>query len=429
MEPTLAQHLTSVLRSGFERSYVMRQFESLDVPAEAAERFLRRLEEEGACRFAEPALYYNQVIHSAPYEKGVVVQGQYMKNRLVVSETLARCLSLIDGFMPAGEYVRLLGEHLGGEAYALRACQSLARQGLILSCDSARPAALDHGPLRWNLEVTDGERLIGAAEWEQRLRFVEESFRGFYFQSRNLFPAPPVQLWGGLSAVTGAAGADYFWQLSPKLQRFGPTVPVYLRLTAPLPESDLREFSLRAPSLFRWNLFADLRGDGGELIEVCAKLCAQPLPGHVTLTLLANREVPARFAPACESAYVKLYFTGRPEPTGDPGLPLKFRRAVHRACKPYMRREGCGALLSPYVDAGGAVYSCPLEGAAPLGHIESGALAVERNRQELLKEMKGACGFGLNPCAGEGCGRGGGLPPECRDDAAAEWTLQAFNCP
>jgi hypothetical protein len=429
MEPTLALHLTSVLRSGFERSYLLRQLESLDIPADAAERFLSALEDDGACRFAEPGLYYNQVIHAAAYEKGVVVQGQYMKNRLVVSETLARCLRLLDGFMPAAEYQRLLSVQLGGEEYARRACQSLARQGLILGCDSARPATLDHGPLRWNIEITDGARLIDDGEWERRLRFVEDSFRAFYFQSRNLFPAPPVQLWGDLRAVT-EAGVDYFWQLYFKLQKFGATVPVNLRLTTPPPEIDLQEFGRQAPSLFTWNLVADVRGGGAQSVkEVCEKFGARRPAGRGTLTLLAGREVPVGLAHVCESAYVKLYFNERPEPATDPGLPLKFRRAVHRACKPHMRREGCGALLSPYVDASGAVYACALEGAAGLGHIENGARAVEQRRRELLRESKGACSFGLNPRASRECGRGEGLPQACREDAAAEWTLQAFNCP
>lgn len=429
MEPTLALHLTSVLRSGFERSYLLRQLESLDIPADVAERFLRSLEDDGACRFAEPSLYYNQVIHEAAYEKGVVVQCQYMKNRLVVSETLARCLRLLDGFMPAEEYRRLLSEHLGGEEYARRACQSLAKQGLILGCDDARPTTLDYGPLRWNIEITDGERLIGAEEWERRLRFVEESFRAFYFQSQNIFPAPPVQLWGDLRAVT-ESGVDYFWQLYFKLQKFGATVPVNLRLAVPPPEITLHEFGRQAPSLFTWNLVADLRRGGAQSAEeVCEEFGARRPTGRGTLTLLAEREVSARLAPVCESVYVKLYFTERPEPATDPGLPLKYRRAVHRACKPHMRREGCGALLSPYVDASGGVYTCALEGAASLGHIEDGARAVEQNRQELLKESKGACSFGLNPCSSKAGGRGEELPQACRDDAAAEWTLQAFNCP
>lgn len=430
MEPILASHLDAVLRSGFERSYVLRQLESLDVPPDAADAFLRALEEAGACRFGEPRLFYNQVVHAAKCERGVLVRGRYLKNRVVVSETLARCLGLIDGFMPREEYVEAVCRLLGGEEHARRACGTLARLGLLLGCDSTRPATLDHGPARWNLELTDGARPLSPDEWAHRLRFVEESFRGFYFQSRGVFAEPPVQLWADVRALAESAGPGYFWALSFKLQKFGRAVPVHLRLAAPLPEGDWHEFAAQAPLLFSWNLVADLRGDGGgqTVKELEARLAGRPA-GRSLVTVLNDGGAAAAVAPLGERAGLRFFFAGRPAPVDGDDAPLKFRRAVHRAGRPRLRREGCGALLSLYVDGRGGVHTCPLEGAASLGHIEDGARAVEERRQELLRALKGACRFGLDPCAGRDCRRGAELSEACREDVGGEWTPQPSCCP
>lgn len=56
-EVILASPLSDIARSGFERSFILKQMEGLDIPAEAAEWFLRALEDQGFGRFGEPRYF------------------------------------------------------------------------------------------------------------------------------------------------------------------------------------------------------------------------------------------------------------------------------------------------------------------------------------------------------------------------------------
>src|SRR5260370_39986643 len=59
MEVMLAGHLIGIIRSGFERSFVVSEMESLDMPPPTASRFLELLEARGRCHFREPRHFYN----------------------------------------------------------------------------------------------------------------------------------------------------------------------------------------------------------------------------------------------------------------------------------------------------------------------------------------------------------------------------------
>ncbi len=430
MEVILAWSLATVLRSGFERSYLLRQMESLDIPREIAESFLTSLVDRGAGRFDTPRYFYNSVLQATPYKDGLIVRSQYGKSRLFVSETLFKCLQLLNGAMPRERYRQALRDLLGSEEVAEEACRSLAQQGLLLACNSPQTPVADYGPLRWNLEVVHDGELLDARALDKRLAFIEASFKMFFFQSKNLFLSPPVQLCGDFGVIARKASPAYFWDLSFKLQSFTKPIPVNLRLSAPIAREGWQELRLYSPAIFTWNFTADLRQKETELAEELLRLARNPsVPRHVEVTLLLDEEMPEELMVLAEVMRLKLYHAGCPASMIGPEGHGAVRHATLRSLTPFLRREGCGATLSPYIDGRGDVYTCPLEGAPCLGNIDSGAAATEELRRGLCRKYSGACRFGVNP--GE-VGRRGPVDrfvQEHRDLVVTAWSPASVSCP
>lgn len=430
MEAILASELAGIVRSGFERSFILKQMEGLDIAAGPAETFLGALVGQGHGHFGQPRYYYNQVVQAAPYEKGVVVKCQYTKGNLFTSATLFKCLELLDGLMPREAYVQALADYLKEPAYAEKALESLARQGLLLSCDSPRPAVGDYGPARWSLElIRDGE-LLGAGDWESRLNFLEDSFDEFFFQSRNFFPVTPVQLRGDFRSVLKNASPAYFWDLSFKLQSFGKKVPVDLAVRAPSDLEGWQELRLGSPQVFDWSLTLDLRRDGAQMVEdVIALVEGGRLPGVQLITVILGREPPAALSRLAGMARLRFYFIDCPQVAAAAAAQGGLHSPLRRSLVPHLRKEGCGATLSPYIDGRGDVYTCSLEGGVRLGNITSGAKHIEQRRRELRMKHIGACRFGVNPgdeAGGEEVRR---LVREHPELGARDMSELIFNCP
>jgi hypothetical protein len=430
METILTPALAGVLRSGFERSFILKQMEGLDVTGELAEGFLHRLEERGFCRFGQPHYFYNQVVQASPYEKGFVVKCQYTKGNVFTSATLFKCLELLDRLMTREAYMQTLTDFLKEPAYAEKACEGLARQGLLLSCNSARPAVGDYGPARWNLDLVRDGRLLDAGEWASRLNFIEDSFGEFFFQSGDFFGITPVRLCGDFRVVLEEGSPAYFWDLSFKLQSFGQQVPVDLTLRSPAAFDGWRELRFESPQVFQWSLTLDLRRDGDRMIQdVVALVEGGGVPGGLVITVIMGREMPAGLTRLAELARLKFRFINCPEMLEAAAAQRALHLPLQRSLSPHLRNEGCGATLSPYIDGHGDVYTCSLEGGACLGNITSGAKFVEQRRRELRMKYSGACRFGVDPDDGT---RGEGVRGFLRDHpelGVRDVSELIFDCP
>lgn len=397
LEVILAGHLIHIIRSGFERSFVLREMESLDIPQDVAERFLHALETKSCYRFGEPRYFYAPVQFISSFTKVTAVQSCYGR-KVVISDTLAECLRLVRGSMLRENYKDALMEYLGKNEYAEQACQTLAHQGLLMSCDSTQTPASDYGALRWNLELTHQGELLSDDAWEERLNFLEETFQGHYFHSQNYFFYPPIRLCGDLDTVVRAGHTGYFWDLSFKLKRFAKQVPINLRAAHFSVYERLQELRLQSPTLFDWGLTLDLRQHSNELIQdLLAHLKNGNFSYVVEVRLLLGHEWPASLGELNQHVRLKLSSTGDVQIPPMEEMPATLRRVVEQYLKPHCQREGCGAGLSLYIDGQGDIYSCSLEGGAPLGHISDGGGTVEQRRRSLRHSRTGACRFGVNP--------------------------------
>lgn len=405
MEVMLGSSLATFLRSGFERTFVIKQLESFDIPADVAERFLHMLEEQDICHFGQARYFYSQVLQASPYEKAMVVRSGYLKSTVLTTTTLFNCLQLLSDPMSCEAYLKTLEESLGSLDYAEKACEALGRQGLLLCGNSAQTTVRDNGPLRWNLELTKDGQLLDAAAWDARLHFIEESFGAFFFQSSNYFQVVPLQLLGDFSAVMEKAGPGYFWELSFKLQSFSAQVPINLASSSPrqLRLDKWRDLRGQSPQIFNWNLTLDLQRNATQKVQELLELFNdQPSPREMLISILLDREVPDELALLAERIHPKLYFTDYLEIINQTATHQSLSSPVHHSLGAYLRKEGCGPTLSPYIDGHGDVYTCSLEGGIRLGHIGDGAETIERRRQETRASNSGACRFGLNAdCAGK----------------------------
>src|SRR5215208_6397105 len=155
MEALLAWALLPILRSGFERGFIIKQMERLDIATETAEKFLHILVEHNACHFGEPRLFHSSLEYALPHGNGVIVYSRYLKNKLFISKVLYEALRLLDASKTKEVYFNALKEHLGSEERAAKAISSMARQGLLRSCDSSEISGKDHGPLRLSFEINN----------------------------------------------------------------------------------------------------------------------------------------------------------------------------------------------------------------------------------------------------------------------------------
>lgn len=397
MDVILAGYLIHIIRSGYEREFVLRGMEGLDIPREVAERFLHVLEERGCCRFGEPRNFYSSVQFVCADSRRVTVQSCSGK-KVVISNTLAECLRLLRGGMPREKYQDVLTEYLGKKEYTEQACQTLAHQGLLMSCDSTQTSVSDYGAQRWNLELTHEGELLSNEAWEERLNFLVETFQSSYFQSRDYFFCQPVRLCGDLETILRAGNGGYFWDLSFKLQRFARQVAINLRAAHALAYTDLQELRLQSPTFFDWGLTLDLRQHGDKLIQDLLVQLGEGQFSHVIeVTVLLGHEWPAGLELLSKYVRLKLSSTGGLQIPELEGMSPVLRRVVEQSLKPDCRREGCGAGLSLYIDGGGDVYSCSLPGGVALGHIKDSPATIEQRRKSLRRDRIGACHFGANP--------------------------------
>lgn len=405
MEVMLGSSLATFLRSGFERTFVIEQMESLDIPADVSERFLHMLEEQDICHFGQARYFYSQVLQAAPYEKKMAVRSRYLKSTVLTSTTLFNCLQLLDGAMSCEAYLKALEEYLGSSDYAEKVCEVLGRQGLLLCGNSSQPTVRDNGPLRWNLGLVQDGKLLDSAAWDARLHFLEESFSAFFFQSRNYFPVVPLQMLGDFSSVMEKASPAYFWNLSFKLQSFSTQVRVNLMSSSPrqLRLDKWRELGLQSPQVFNWKLTLDLQHNTTQKVQELLKLFnGQSFPSEMPISILLGREVPDELALLAERVHLRFYFTDCLEIINQTATHKNLSSPVKHSLGAYLRKEGCGPTLSPYIDGRGDVYTCSLEGGIHLGHISDGAESLEQRRQEIRAKYSGACRFGVNPdCAAE----------------------------
>ena len=397
MDVILAGHLIHIIRSGYEREFVLRGMEGLDIPRELAERFLHVLEERGCCRFGEGRYFYTSAQFVSCLGKRTTVQS-CSGNKVIVSNTLAECLKLLRAAMPRENYQQVLTEYLGKKEYAEQACQTLAHQGLLMSCDSTQTSVSDYGAQRWNLELTHEGELLSDEVWEERLNFLVEAFQGSYFQSRNYFFCTPVRLCGDLGTVTRAGNAQYFWDLSFKLQRFAKQVAINLRADHSSAYKQLQELRLQSPAFFDWGLTFDLQQHGDELLQDLLVEIKNGQFSHVIeVRVLLGDEWPASLELLSQYVRLKLSSSGGLKIPPVEEMSPVFRHVVEQSLKPHCGREGCGAGLSLYVDGRGDVYSCSLAGGVALGHIEDGPTTIEQRRRSLRRDRTGACRFGSNP--------------------------------
>jgi len=433
MEVLLAQALTGILLSGFERSFIVRQMRDLDIAEEDCESFLRSMEERGACRFAEPRYAFNPVVHSTPHDKGWVVKHRYLPGKRLVSKTLFQCLQLLDGLEPHDSYMRALADFLGNEEYPAKVYEALAQQGLLMSCDGPRAPVTDYGPRAWTLDMVGGAGLLSAEEWSRRVDFLTDHAGLFFFQSRRDTTRSFVRLRGDFATVTGHATPDYMRDVYFRLCSFSEVIPLTLTASAPFSRSlgAWAGLRLELAQVFRWGLTLDLRRDGDAVAEDLLKFVeGGGAAGPLDLTLLLGESTPAALSRLRDAGvYARVYLAGPPGAARRAQAAEVFPAAIQRALMPAARAEGCGATLSPYIDGGGDLYACSLEGAARLGHIDDGVEAVERRRRELREASSGACGFGADPIGpGEGDANerlAGSLPDL---DLGEAWNLDC-TCP
>jgi len=397
MDVILAGHLIHIIRSGYEREFVLRGMEGLDIPREVAARFLHVLEEKGCCRFGEPRNFYTSAQFVCSDSKRSTVQSCAGK-KVFISNVIAECLRLLRGAMPREDYQAVLTEYLGKKEYAEQACQTLAHQGLLMSCDSTQTPVSDYGAQRWNLELTHKGELLSDEAWEERLNFLVDAFQGSYFQSRNYFFCAPIRLCGDLDTIVHAGNAQYFWDLSFKLQRFAKQAAIDLRTCDPVDYNHLQELRLQSPTFFDWGLTLDLQERGQELIQ---DLLAQITDGRfshvIEVRVLLGNEWPANLEALSQYVRLKLSSTGGLKvPPADEMSPV-LRHVVEQSLKPRCRREGCGAGLSLYIDGRGEIYSCSLAGGVAVGNIKDGGPTIEQRRRSLRRDRTGACHFGANP--------------------------------
>ena len=397
MDLILAGHLIHIIRSGYEREFVLRGMEGLDIPRDVAAQFLRVLEERGSCHFGEPRNFYTSVQFVCSAGQRTTVQS-FSGKKVVISNVLGECLRLLRGAMPRENYQAVLTEHLGKKEYADQACQTLAHQGLLMSCDSTQTPVGDYGAQRWNLELTHDGELLSDEVWEERLNFLEETFQGCYFQSRDYFFCAPIRLCGNLDPIIRASNAGYFWDLSFKLQRFAKQVSINLRSDHSPAYNDLQELRLQSPTFFDWGLTLDLLQHGDQLIQdLLVQLQNAKFSHVIQVRVLLGREWPAGLESLSQSVRLKLSSTrGLQIPPEEEMSPV-LRHVVEQGLKPHCRREGCGAGLSLYIDGRGDIYSCSLPGGVALGNIKEGASTIEQRRRSLRRDRTGACRFGANP--------------------------------
>ena len=397
MDVILAGHLIHIIRSGYEREFVLRGMEGLDIPRELAERFLRVLEEKGSCRFGEPRNFYTSVQFVCSAGQRTTVES-FSGKKVVITNALAECLRLLRGAMPRENYQAVLTEHLGKKEYAEQACQTLAHQGLLISCDSTQTPVSDYGAQRWNLELTHDGALLSDEAWEERLNFLEETFQGSYFQSRNYFFCAPIRLCGDLDAIMRAGDANYFWDLSFKLQRFAKQVSINLRADHSSAYNYLQELRLQSPTFFDWGLTLDLQRHGDQLLQdLLVQLQNGQFSHVIQVRVLLGHEWPAGLEPLSQYVRLKLSSAGGLQMPPVEEMSPVLRHVVEQSLKPHCRREGCGAGLSLYIDSRGNTYSCSLPGGLALGNIKDGASTIEQRRRSLRRDRTGACHFGANP--------------------------------
>jgi hypothetical protein len=396
MDVILAGYLIHIIRSGFERSFVLREMESLDIPHDVAERFLHVLETKGCCVFGEPRYFHAPVQFVSSFTKGTAVQNCYGR-KVLISDTLAECLRLVRRTMPRKDYQEVLTKYLGKEEYAEQACQTLAHQGLLMSCDSTQTSVNDYGTQRWNLELTHHGKLLSDDEWEERLNFLEEIFQNSYFQSRSYFFCKPIRLCGDLDEVVRAGSAGYFWDLSFKLKRFAKEIPINLKAVHFTAYDRLQELRLQSPTLFDWGLTLDVRRSDELIQDLLVHLKKEQFSYVIEVRLLLGAEWPANLGLLNEHVRLKLSATGDLQIPSRKEMPATLRHVVEQYLTPHCQSQGCGPGLSLYIRGEGDIYSCSLEGGVPLGHISDGAETIEQRRRSLRRSRTGACRFGVNP--------------------------------
>lgn len=399
MDVILAAHLIHIIRSGYERDFVLRTMESLDIPREVAERFLEVLEARGCCHFSQPRYFYTCAQFVCSVSERSVVQN-CAGRKVIMSDKLAECLKLLHGTMPRENYQQALTEYLGKKEHAEQACQTLAHQGLLMSCDSTRVSVTDYGAQRWNLELTHQGELLSDEAWEERLNFLAETFQGSYFQSRSYFFCAPIRLCGDLDTIMCADNAAYFWTLSFKLQGFAKQIAIDLRAAHASAYNALLELRLQSPTLFDWGLTLDLRQHGHQLIQdLLDQLRDAPFSHVVEVRLLLGEEWPASIELLNQRVRLKLSSTGNVQIPRLEEMSPPLRDVVRECFKSRCRNEGCGAGVSLYIDGKGDVYSCSLEGGVRLGHIGDSPQTVEQRRRAMRRDRIGACRFGVNPAS------------------------------
>jgi hypothetical protein len=216
-------------------------------------------------------------------------------------------------------------------------------------------------------------------------------------------------------------------KISPSLRGIS---RVNLILSASFPQIDWEQFRLRLPTLFKWNLTADLRLDGEQIVEELIQYVNnQGLSKDVVITLLVGRDLPPNIVLLSERANLKLYSSDCTETSIKPPLPVNLSHSIHQSLKSHHGRNGCGALLSLHIDGQGRVKSCPLEGGLHLGQLEDGARQIEQKRQDLKIKYMGACHFGTNPAIAEEANEIDGLVRTGGETVAGQWPPRKFSCP
>lgn len=386
MDLMLAKHLIHTIRSGFERSFVLREMERLDISADVAERFLNVLQEKGCCRFGEPRYFYSAVQFRGSFGKGVAVKGCYGKP-VIISDALAECLRLLRGLILREQCEEMLAGFLGRKAYVEQAIQTLAGKGLLMSCDSAKTTVSDYGVLRWGVELQHDGQLLSHAAWEERLHFLEDSFQSNYFQSRNCFFEPPIELQGDLDTIARWGNAEYFWKVSFKLQSFDQPIPINLQAACLSAYEQWQELRLQSPTIFEWGLTLDLRRDRRGLIdELIAHLERRHYSYVIDVTLLLGDELPARLDHLCEFVRLKLHSTGKVQIPDLNAMSPALRHLVEQQLTAAREHEQNKLGHSLNINGCGDIHTGLLQNGICLGHISDGTNTIEQRRKSFRSE-------------------------------------------